>query len=246
MASFPMVVAITFGNLAEWISAVAASALVVAAIVLLAHGRRTDIDVTAEARSLRSGLVLDVRLKVHPVGSFRVKPYAATHCDDCQNARHNPANAKNITSRTAWSTSARCAAEARGSNSKDLRLPTLRKNGAGMKRRRAMWGCPNRRIPYLEIREVRAKPANGPNGLPQVTEETIIWLMNPFRGQYAEPQETLQLTHLVPVATHDDSVIGWRVRLALNVPMETWYFQRPSDDSWDWEDDDFVPVPTTV
>lgn len=82
--------AIDLGNLPQWISAIAASILVIGAIVLLAHGRRTDIEVTAEARRLPAGDFLDVRVTMSPVGSLRNRPYKVVGCVWCNENRIVP------------------------------------------------------------------------------------------------------------------------------------------------------------
>lgn len=124
-----------------------------------------------------------------------------------------------------------------------MRLPPPRKQSGGMFRRRMKWGCPNRKVPTVEVFEVRAKPSNEVGQLPMIAEKPIMWLMNAFHGEYAEPRERLQFTHVVPVPPPDPGVIGWRAVLTLDIPKETWFFRHPSKDSWGWKNDDFVPLP---
>jgi hypothetical protein len=95
----------------------------------------------------------------------------------------------------------------------------------------------------IEIREIRLESSDNPEQAPSIKETPVLFLMNAFCGQYAEPNEHLQLTHVVPVASSDPSIIGWRIGLHLAIPMEFWFLHRPSRDSWTWEDDEFIPRP---
>jgi hypothetical protein len=110
-----------------------------------------------------------------------------------------------------------------------------------MSRRRAKWGCENRRVPWVEIYEVRLETSEGSEHPPRPKEVLCCVIMNALRDQYAEPHEHLQLTHIVPLDVSDASIIGWRVFFKLSTPKEWWFFRRPAKDCWEWEDDDFVP-----
>jgi hypothetical protein len=237
--------AVAWGNIPQWVSAGAAIVVVLAGAILLTHGRRTDLDVTATAHSLPSGTVLDVRAKLRPIGSFKNRAYGPLGCTGCAAARTSPAGSRPLAPSESWVTDNRCPSESSTSayDDRDLHLLRFRKHAKGMKDRRLKWGCTNRKIPFIEIREVRLNQADS-EAPPQDQDERLVrTIMNAFRGQFAEPQEALQVTHIVPVDTSDPAVMGWRVLLVHHVPMETWFLRRPSHDSWSWEDDDFVPRP---
>jgi len=212
-------------------------------LLLLLRGRRTDVEVTAQAHHIQSNMiVLDIRVRMNPVSSFQTMPYEAVPCSACAAGRFDPAPDVSISKDDPWYAHQRCSLElgAPDYKSLDLRFPSPRKKGGGMSRRRNKWGCRNRRVSCVEIFEVRLEAASGEI---RPTQRLLSVIMNALRGQYAEPQEHLQLTHFLPVPTSDPSVIGWRVVFRLSIPKEWWFVHRPSKDYWDWEDDDFLPRP---
>ena len=237
--------ALDYGNLPQWISAGSAFVLVVGAVVLLAHGRRTDIGVTAEVRQLSGKNFLDICVTMSPVGSLRNRPYGVVGCGWCNESRIGQARHGQLPDDEMWLTLHHCPGETADPHygAIDLRLPTPRKRGRGMTRRRVKWGCTNRKVPLVEIFEVCTNPSNEADQLQIITEKSIIRLMNAFHGEYAEPHERLQFTHVVPVPASGPSVIGWRAVLTLEIPRETWFLRHPSKDSWVWKNDDFAWVP---
>lgn len=204
------------------------------AIALLLRGRRTNVDVTATLHSDGQTSMLDVRAKMNPVASFSNSPYEPLPCEGCATHRRN----KNPSD--SWFISSECPRQSFADRftRRDIRMPTFRKRGGGMRRRRSKWGCPNRKVASLEVRKVVHRPKSG--NLEGFSEETCGWILHAFRGHFAEPQENLQVTHLIPVDASDPSVLGWKVILRVRVPKETWFLSRPSADSWGWDDDEFV------
>ena len=238
-------IAVAFGNVAQFISAGAAVVIVLGGVFLLFHGLRTDVEVTAEADQIKTNLIaLDVRVKLNPVGSLRVKPYEARACAECNRTRFHPSSGGQLSSEEPWYSRQRCPLEAAAPDYEtlDWRIPTFRKRGGGMSRRRSKWGCANRRLAVVEVYEVRLEATSGDAPALGPTEELVCVISNALRGQYAEPHEQLQLTHMVPLRATDPT-IGWRVLFRLETPRQLWFMRRPSKDSWGWEDDDFVARP---
>jgi len=106
-----------------------------------------------------------------------------------------------------------------------------------MDERRRKWGCPNRKLPTIEVREVRIEDTDGQR---RTVEVPVSYVFNVFCSEFAEPQEQLRHTQIVPIPTPDVSVIGWRVVLDVWIPKESWPVRWPDDDSWRWQVDDFV------
>lgn len=235
-------IAITYGNFAQWISAVVAVVAVLAAGVLLLHGRRTDADLTAESLKVDGQLLLDVRVGIRPVGSLATHPYPPLPCQVCDEIRqHDPAG--KMLPDEAWFTFTRCFLEdtALLYESRDIRWPTVFRHGSAMKGRRSRWGCPNRKVSTIEIREVRR--SRNEDGKLSLEDVSVRWVVNALRSQFSEPHERAEATHIIPIDNPDSLAIGWRVVFTVQIPMETWFFRRPNKDSWRWIVDDFVPLP---
>jgi hypothetical protein len=233
--------AIQWGNFPQWISAgVAVVVLLGAATILIHSGRRTDFEVQASAVEAADGQsLLDVRLKLKPVGAWRVMPYWPVECECTENMTLEPGSELKT---EAWTQPEPCAKAIHWDRLKtrDPRLPTLRKKGGGMTRRRNKWGCPNRRVPRIDVYEIRSDSKNPGSHFLREQQRHVATIMNPIRGQFAEPHEQLNVTHTVPVDRSDDGVLGWRIVASIWVPMESWFLRPTWSDSWLWEDDDFV------
>lgn len=228
---------IQWGTVPQWVSAVAAVLLFFAAYYLFFYGRRTNVTVTAQGYGVEKGWLLDIVATLTPVGAFRVGPYTPLQCNSCPTE---------VTSEYdgSWIGNVRCEAETLASRYAgwDWRpWSQLRLHRKGMVKRRARWGCPNRKVPYIEVCEVSVRANAEP---PDVVETPVLYVFNPFGSEFAESQETTRRTHVVLVPSPDEDVVGWRVILNVLVPMETWSIRRPSRDSWGWRDDDYVPRAT--
>jgi hypothetical protein len=227
---------ITYGNVAQWVSAGVAVVVVLAAIKLLMHGRRTNISVDAEPFEVGGTHVLDVSITLSPVGSFRVTPYWAAPCVAC------PVEIPNEMFYESWTTSKRCGAENRATDfsERDFHVfAKFRRKRKGMTNRRRKWGCTNRKVPTIEVREVRI--ADAESGERSVTDRAVRYVFNAFDSEFSEPQERLERTHAIVIPPPEQDVIGWRVQLQVCIPREWWSFKRPNDDSWSWTVDSFVP-----
>lgn len=229
----------------EWISAVAAVAVVVGGLwALIRFGRRCDVEVHATAVGEGARTVLDIRASLNPVGLWRVLPYWPVQCDGCSvRFGHTSEEAVGEDRAVSWVASADCPRDDRTwePRERDVHV-TLRKKGGSMSHRRNKWGCPNHRVPKIEIFEVRLAES-GADGVLISKDRSIGMIMNALRGGFAEPNEHLQVTHVLPVDSTDETIIGWRVALKVSIPMELWGFRHPSSDSWEWTDDDFVARP---
>lgn len=229
----------------EWISAVTAVAVVVGGLwAVIRFGRRCDVEVHATAVGTDARTVLDIRASLNPVGLWRVLPYWPVQCDGCSSRLKYPSEEVVGEDREmSWVASAHCPRESRAwdSGDRDVHV-TLRKKGRSMLQRRSKWGCPNHRVPRIEIFEV-SLAKSGADGQSTPKERPIGVIMNALRGGFAEPNEHLQVTHVLPVDGTDEATIGWRVVLKISIPMETWSLRHPSSDAWEWTDDDFVARP---
>ena len=226
--------AVDFGNVPQWISAVSAVVIVGAAFKLLLHGRRTNIGVAAEPRNVNGIWILDVAVTLTPVGSFRVTPFWPVKCVDC------PVPITDASAES-WAASTRCDADKTPGYATDDYHPfsKFHRRRRGMADRRGKWGCPNRKVPTIEVREVRVEKAD--DGETRTTEVPVIYVFNAFHSEFAEPQEQLHHTHAVLIPKPDFTMIGWRVILDVWIPKESWSVRRPESDSWRWQVDDFVP-----
>jgi hypothetical protein len=222
-----------WGNFPQWLSAFAALAIVGAAVKLLFHGRRTNIGISAESRHANGQWVLDVEVTLSPVGSCRVTPYWPEECEKCPGVI-----TENDTD--VWIATDRCPAEGESAYNEPYShlWSKFHRKRRGMRERRKHWGCPNRKVPTISVLEMTfMDDADGK----RLVEKPLAYAFNVFCAEFAEPQEQLRHTQVVPITTPRDEVIGWRVVLDVWIPKETWPIRWPNDDSWHWQVDDFVP-----
>jgi hypothetical protein len=236
-------VSIALGTLPQWVSAVAAAVVVLAGAWLFFHsGRRVDLDIATTATLRDENVFLDIRLKMRPVGSYQVRPYrnsgACTVCNKQPRIQR--------TGEETWFAIERCSQQALATAyaAGDLHLPRFLTRGGGLVKRRARWGCPNRKMPSVEIWETTLQATDGDPAKVRLTDEALTGIItDPFAGQFAEPGETLQTSHLIPVNPAIEHLIGWRIRFSVSVPRATWFYRKPDRDSWGWTDDDFIAIP---
>ncbi len=179
------VAVIALGNVPQWISALAATLILLGAALVLFRGRRTDVEVTGQAHRVHAdSFVLNLQVKINPVGSLKTAPLGPTACDGCLQGRFYPDGHHALKVKETWYAKERCHLVDAAPEYKrlDWRLPTPRKRGGGMAKRRAKWGCQNRRLPYVEIHEVRLAGINADQPLERPQETLACVAVNVLRG----------------------------------------------------------------